>query len=297
MAMNIPPNTWMVALKRLSRNKLAMLCALLLLVTVVACYGAGLSPYGYAEQNLALGATAPSLQHWLGTDVLGRDNLTRILYGGQLSLAVAFASTSVALFIGISWGGIAGYAGGRTDIIMMRIVDSLYALPFMILIILLMVVFGRNLLLMFLAIGAVEWLTMARIVRAQVMMIKQQDYVLAAELLGLPTSTILTRHILPNIIGPVIIYTTLTIPQVILLESFLSFLGLGVQPPQSSWGVLVANGVETMEQYPWLLIAPAGVLSLVLFAFNFLGDGLRDALDPKSTSNTTHDPITTGPAV
>tara|TARA_B100001094_G_C18052543_1_gene730824 strand:- start:326 stop:949 length:624 start_codon:yes stop_codon:yes gene_type:complete len=207
------------------------------------------------------------------------------MYGGRVSLLVGFIATSVALVIGVSWGAVAGYAGGKIDAFMMRLVDILYALPFMIFIILLMVVFGKNLLLLFLAIGAVEWLTMARIVRGQVMTLKRQEFIEAAHSIGLPKQTIIVRHIVPNAIGPIIIYATLTVPNVMLLEAFLSFLGLGIQPPESSWGLLINYGVETMEEYPWLLIFPGLALTVTLFALNFLGDGLRDALDPKTSKD------------
>lgn len=200
-------------------------------------------------------------------------------------MMVGFIATAVALAIGVIYGAVAGYVGGRVDAVMMRLVDILYALPFMIFIILLMVVFGRNLLLLFFAIGAVEWLTMARIVRGQVMSLRKQEFVEAAHSLGLSQWIIIRRHIIPNTLGPVIVYTTLTIPSVMLLEAFLSFLGLGIQPPQSSWGLLINYGVETMEEYPWLLIFPGIALSLTLFALNFLGDGLRDALDPRTSKD------------
>lgn len=258
------------------------------IVLCVLCFVAigapWISPYSYSAQDLALGPTPPSSAHWLGTDLFGRDLLTRIIYGSRISLMVGFVATTVALLIGVLWGAIAGYAGGRVDNMMMRTVDILYALPFTIFIILLMVAFGRNIFLLFLAIGAVEWLTMARIVRGQVIQIKQQDYIEAAISFGLSSWQIIRRHVIPNVSGYVIVYATLTVPNVILLESFLSFLGLGVQPPQSSWGVLIAQGVETMEEYPWLLLFPAMVFSLTLFSLNFLGDGLRDALDVQ-TSN------------
>ncbi|HCO61697.1 MAG TPA: peptide ABC transporter permease [Porticoccaceae bacterium] len=277
---------WQDAWQRLRKNHMAIGGLIVLLfMCLAALLTPWIAPYGYEEQNLALGASPPSLEHWLGTDTLGRDLLTRLLYGGRISLAVGFIATAVALLIGVLYGTIAGYAGGRVDAAMMRLVDILYALPFMIFIILLMVIFGRNILLMFLAIGAVEWLTMARIVRGQVQSLKQQEFVEAALALGLSQWTIIRRHLIPNTLGPVIVYTTLTIPSVMLFEAFLSFLGLGIQPPQSSWGLLISYGVETMEEYPWLLIFPGLVLSITLFSLNFLGDGLRDALDPRTSAD------------
>jgi oligopeptide transport system permease protein len=277
---------WQDAWVRLRRNKLAMFGLVFLVSILLLCLLAPwLTPYGYEEQNLRLGATPPSAAHWLGTDGFGRDLLTRVLYGGRVSLMVGFIATAVALVIGVSYGAIAGYAGGRVDGVMMRLVDILYALPFMIFIILLMVVFGRNLLLLFLAIGAVEWLTMARIVRGQIQALRQMEFVEAAISLGLGPAAIIFRHLIPNALGPVIVYTTLTIPNVMLLEAFLSFLGLGIQPPASSWGLLISGGVETMEEYPWLLIFPGMALTLTLFALNFLGDGLRDALDPRTSGD------------
>ncbi len=277
---------WQDAWWRLRRNTLAVLSACLLLVMALACIaGPWLSPYGYEEQNLLLGAAPPSAVHWLGTDGFGRDLLTRILYGGRISLMVGLIATGVALCIGVTWGAVAGYCGGRIDAVLMRIVDILYALPFMIFVVLLMVVFGRNLLLLFFALGAVEWLTMARIMRGQVQALTQQEFVEAALSLGLSQRVILFRHLVPNALGPLIVYTTLTIPSVMLLEAFISFIGLGIQPPQSSWGSLIADGVETMEEYPWLLIYPGLALSVTLFALNFLGDGLRDALDVRAAKD------------
>ena len=267
------------AWRRLKKNKPAMFGLVVLAVLIVlSVLAPWITPYSYAEQNLELGPSPPSPAHWLGSDLFGRDLLTRMLYGSRISLAVGFIATAVALLIGVTWGALAGYLGGRIDAWMMRAVDVLYALPFTIFIILLMVVFGNNIILLFLAIGAVEWLTMARIVRGQVLHVKQQDFVEAAVSLGLTRLQIIARHVIPNVMGPVIVYATLTVPNVILLESFLSFLGLGVQPPQSSWGLLISFGVETMEEYPWLLLFPAALLSLTLFSLNFLGDGLRDAL-------------------
>lgn len=273
---------WHDASLRLRKNKMAMFGLIMLLsLVVISLLTPFIAPYSYETQNLDLGASPPSSSHWLGTDVLGRDLLTRLMYGSRISLMVGFIATSVALLIGVLWGTVAGYIGGRVDAFMMRIVDVLYALPFAIFIVLLTVIFGRSLLLLFIAIGAVEWLTMARIIRGQVLSIKQQEFVEAAQAMGLSQWQIITRHLIPNALGPIIIYTTLTIPSVILLESFLSFLGLGIQPPQSSWGSLISYGVETMEEYPWLLIFPGLLLSITLFSLNFLGDGLRDALDPR----------------
>lgn len=274
------------AFYRLRKNKMAMLgLVFLLLLIAVALLTPMIAPYTYDAQDLELGAKPPSAEHWLGTDTLGRDLLTRIMYGSRISLMVAFVATTVALCIGVLWGATAGFFGGRIDSIMMRIVDVLFALPFTMIIILLTVVLGSSMLLLYLAIGAVEWLTMARIVRGEVMNIKQQEFVEAAITMGMSPWQIITRHLIPNVIGTVIVYATLTVPSVILLESFLSFLGLGIQPPQSSWGSLISSGVEVMEEFPWLILFPSLVLALTLFSLNFLGDGLRDALDPRASKD------------
>ena len=277
---------WQDAWLRLKKNRAAVAGGVVLITMVIlALLTPLIAPYSYEAQNLDLGASPPTAAHWLGTDIFGRDLLTQILYGGRISLAVGFIATAVALVIGVTWGAVAGYVGGRVDAAMMRFVDILYALPFMIFIILLMVVFGRNILLLFLAIGAVEWLTMARIMRTQVQALRQQEFVEAAISLGLSPSAIIFKHIIPNAIGPIIVYTTLTIPSVMLLEAFLSFLGLGIQPPQTSWGLLISYGAETMEEYPWLLIFPGLALTITLFSLNFLGDGLRDALDVRGSKD------------
>jgi oligopeptide transport system permease protein len=277
---------WRDAWLRLRKNHLAVFGAWTLVIVTIACVaGPWFSPYHYEDQNLALGAAPPSLHHWLGTDTLGRDLLVRILYGGRVSLAVGLCATVVALSIGVIYGAVAGFVGSKLDAVMMRAVDIMYSLPFTIFVILLMVLFGRNIFLLFAAIGAVSWLTMARIVRGEVMSLKRTEFVEAAHALGFSRRRILFRHILPNVLGPIIVYTTLTIPAVMLLEAFLSFLGLGVQPPMSSWGSLIKSGADSMEEYPWLLIYPGTVFSLTLFSLNFLGDGLRDALDVRSSSD------------
>jgi oligopeptide transport system permease protein len=273
---------WSDAIYRLTRNKAAMFGACILMILIIsAALAPWIAPYSYSFQNLQLGASPPSSEHILGTDILGRDLLSRILYGARISLLVGFVATGVALVIGVSWGIIAGYAGGKVDSVMMRIVDVLYGLPFIIFIILLMVIFGRNLWLLFGAIGAVEWL----IVRGQVIGLKNQEFVMAAKAMGVSNFSMFRKHLLPNILGPIAVYATLTIPQVMLLEGFLSFLGLGIQPPMSSWGTLIKDGVESMEEYSWLLIYPGLTFTITLFALNFFGDGLRDALDPKTTDN------------
>ena len=277
---------WQDAIRRLIQNRAAMIGGITVVILIVlAVFAPWIAPYSYSYQNLDLGASPPSAEHLLGTDVLGRDLLSRLLYGARISLLVGFVATGGALVIGVSWGIVAGYFGGRVDSVMMRIVDVLYGLPFIIFIILLMVIFVRNIWLLFAAIGDVEWLTMARIVRAQVIGLKNQEFVQAAQVMGVGNLSMFRRHILPNILGPIAVYATLTIPQVMLLEAFLSFLGLGIQPPMSSWGTLIRYGVESMEEHYWLLIYPGLTFTITLFALNFFGDGLRDALDPKTSDN------------
>jgi oligopeptide transport system permease protein len=232
-------------------------------------------------RELTLTADVHRVRFLFGTDTVGRDLLTRTLFAGRISLSIGFLATLVALVIGVSWGAASGYAGGHVDLLMMRIVDILYSLPFIFFVILLVVFFGRNFVLMFIAVGAVEWLDMARIVRGQAISLKRQEYVQAAEAMGVGPGGILKRHIVPNLAGPVIVYMTLMVPRVILLESFLSFLGLGVQEPMTSWGVLISEGARNIEGTPWMLFFPSAFLVTTLFALNFLGDGLRDALDPK----------------
>lgn len=277
-----PAGLWSDARRRLERNRVAVAAAFFLafvsLLALLAPWLPGLADP--AAQDLRLGATWPSAAHWFGTDELGRDAFARVVYGGRISLLVGLVGTLVSLVIGVSWGAVAGYAGGKLDELMMRVVDVLYALPNIFLVILLLVFFSRSLLMLFVALGLVQWLTMARIVRGQVLSLKHQTFVEAARALGATDPSIVFRHIVPNTLGPVIVYTTLTVPAVILQEAFLSFLGLGVQPPAASWGTLVSDGARVLALFPWLVLFPGLALSLTLLAFNFLGDGLRDALDP-----------------
>ena len=300
---------WVGAWYRLRKNKMALAGGVFILLL------AGLSFIGpfflegdyYTNTVLEDKLTAPGGEYTLGSDHLGRDQLGRIIKGGQISLLVGLVATFVSLTIGIGYGTISGYFGGKIDSVMMRIVDILYSLPFVIFVILLMVfakdlgdsidewfrargsdfsISGQwNMLLLFVAIGAVEWLTMARIVRGQVMSLRRQEFIEACISLGLPTRRILFRHMVPNILGPVIVYTTLTIPAVMLLEAFLSFLGLGVQPPTPSWGLLIKDGADRMREAWWMLVFPGALFAITLFSFNFVGDGLRDALDPKTSKD------------
>ena len=275
---------WQDALSRLKRNRAAVASlAILAVIALLAVLAPLLSPYAFDDVDFDAVRMPPDLAqaHWFGTDPNGRDLFVRTLYGARVSLMVGLAATSVSLVIGMTYGAIAGYFGGRIDALMMRLVDVLYALPFLFFVILLMVVFGRHIVLIFVAIGAVEWLTMARIVRGQVLSLRRREFIEAAVAGGVSTAKIIRRHVIPNSIGPVIVYATLTVPQVILIESFLSFLGLGVQEPYTSWGVLISEGAAEMETAPWLLVFPALFLATTLFCFNFIGDGLRDALDPK----------------
>lgn len=273
------------AWRRLMRSRMNAWALGFLAVLVLLCgLGPELSPYDQSLQNLELKATNPSLAHWLGTDPLGRDMLTRILHGGRVSLEVGLLATAVAAIIGVFYGMVSGLAGGRTDAAMMRIVDILYAFPFINFVILLMAIVGREFWLIFVAIGAVEWLTMARVVRGQVLALKNLEFIIAARACGAGFWHIVWRHLLPNVLGPIIIYASLTVPGVMLLEAALSFLGLGIQPPDASWGVLIQEGARSMESYPWLLLYPGIFFSTTLLALNLLGDGLRDAFDPKSMS-------------
>jgi oligopeptide transport system permease protein len=275
---------WVDAWHRLLKNRAALVSAVIMIIMVLlVLFGPLLVPWEGDFTDWENTSSPPSMEtgHWFGTDAVGRDLLVRTLEGGRISLLVGLVATLVSLVIGVTYGAVAGYYGGMTDRVMMRIVDIIYALPFMFFVILLMVVFGRHIVLIFVAIGAVNWLDMARIVRGQTLSLKNTEFVEAARACGVDHHAIIRRHIIPNLIGVVIVYVTLTIPQVILVESFLSFLGLGVQEPMSSWGALVNDGAQDMESAPWTLVFPAAFLTTTLYCFNYIGDGMRDALDPK----------------
>ena len=273
------------AWRRLMRQRInAIALGFLVLLVLLCVFGPLLSHYTQDQQDLELKAAGPSMAHWLGTDQLGRDIATSILHGGRVSLEVGILATAVASFIGVIYGMVAGLTGMKLDSAMMRLVDILYPFPFINFVILLMVIVGREFWIIFVAIGAVEWLTMARVVRGQVLALKNLEFVTAARASGAGFWHILWKHMLPNVIGTVIIYSSLMVPGVMLLEAALSFLGLGIQPPDASWGVLIREGANAMETYPWLLLYPGLFFSATLLALNILGDGLRDAFDPKSMS-------------
>jgi oligopeptide transport system permease protein len=279
------------ALRRLRHNRLAMAG---LWVTVGLTVAAFIGPlvlhavwgYDYGDQDLDYGAHPPSLRHWFGTDYFGRDLLTRVLFGSQISLLVGLLAATVAASIGTLYGAISGFAGGHLDNLMMRLVDVIYSLPYMFLVIVLVTIFGKSLPLLFLSLGMVGWLTTARIVRGQMLSLKEREFVLAARNLGVRGRTILFRHLIPNTLGPIIVYFTLTVPSMILQEAFLSFLGLGVQAPRPSLGGLINDGAQHMAVFWWELVFPGSVMALLLFSLNFLGDGVRDALDPQLRGRT-----------
>ena len=273
---------WVESYYRFKKNKMAVISIFYLLFqALIAIFAPMLTSFSYEETDLILGAVAPNSTHWFGTDELGRDLFTRTLYGARISLAIGLLAVVVSLVIGTVYGAVSGYFGGRIDYFMQRFLEILYAIPFMILVIILLTMFGHNIFMLFIALGAIQWLTMARIVRGQVISLKEMEFVEAARCMGVERMMIIIRHMIPNILGPVIVYTTLAIPALILEEAFLSFLGVGVQEPMASWGTLISDGVTIMEEYPWALIFPSLTLMLTLLALNFLGDGLRDALDPK----------------
>lgn len=276
---------WRAAAARFLANRSAVVgLVLLALIVGFSLFAPLLSPHDMEEtywESIQIGPTFENA-HWFGTDANGRDLFVRIAAGGRISLAIGLITALTSLLIGVVYGAVAGYVGGRADEWMMRIVDVLYALPLIFFIIILVTVFGRNILLVFLAIGCIEWLTIARIVRGQTIAVKETEYIEAARSLGVPFGRMVLRHVVPNVLGPVIVFSTLLIPTVILVESFLSFLGLGVQEPSTSWGLLISQGTATLDTAPWLLLIPAGFLAATMFAFNFIGDGLRDALDPRA---------------
>ncbi|WP_418884994.1 ABC transporter permease [Aurantimonas endophytica] len=272
------------AMRRLFANKAAVVSLFLLaLIVLAALIGPYLLPYDYETPDWSAFGAPPSIEsgHYFGTDQNGRDLLARTLYGTRISLLVAIIATTVSVIVGVLYGAISGFVGGRVDQAMMRFVDVMYALPYILFVILLMVIFGRNVYLLFAAIGLLEWLTMARIVRGQTLSLKEREFVEAARASGVATFPIILRHIVPNLVGPVVIYATLTIPEIVITESFLSYLGFGVQEPLTSLGTLISEGSDVLEVSPWLLLFPGGVLVALLLAFAFVGDGLRDAFDPK----------------
>ncbi|MBQ6772707.1 MAG: ABC transporter permease [Synergistaceae bacterium] len=275
-------NYWQDAWGRLRTNKLALTgLAVIVVILVLAVIGPMLSPYEYDAQDFMISNEPPTLTHWFGTDMFGRDIFVRVLYGARISLAVGFLASFISLFIGVIYGGISGFAGGRLDDFMMRIVDIIYSVPMMIYVILLMVVVGPGLKSIFITLGISYWAPMARMVRAEVMRLKSEEFILAARVLGASSRRILLRHLIPNALGSVLVTLTFSIPGAIFTEAFLSFVGLGVSAPMASWGVLCSDASASLAIYPWQLFFPAGAISITILAFNFLGDGLRDALDPK----------------
>ncbi len=273
---------WQDVRRRLFRDPLAVLgLIVIVMVLVLAIFGPVFSPYEYDAQDFMIINEPPSWSHWFGTDMFGRDIFVRVLYGARISLAVGFLASFINLFIGVIYGGISGFTGGRTDNIMMSIVDVIYSVPVMIYVILLMVVVGPGLKSIFITLGISYWAGMARIVRAEVMRLKNEEFVLAARVLGASAGRILLRHLIPNAMGPILVTLTFSIPSAIFTESFLSFVGLGVSAPMASWGMLCSDAVGSLPIFPWQLFFPAGAISITILAFNFLGDGLRDALDPR----------------
>ena len=274
---------WRQAARRFRRNRAAMgSIGVLLVIALTSVLVPAFWPHAVEDASWENILLPPSFDnwHWFGTDANGRDQFVRVFYGGRISLTIGLMTTLVALGIGVGYGAIAGFTGGRTDGFMMRIVDILYSLPLLFFIIILVTVFGRNIFLIFVAIGAVEWLTLSRIVRGQTLSVKAKEYVESAVAIGLSKPAILRRYIIPNVVGPVVVYVTLLIPTNILIESYLSFIGLGVQEPLTSWGLLISQAVGQLDTAPWLILFPATFLAITMFCFNFIGDGLRDALDP-----------------
>ncbi len=280
-----PQSLWRQAARRFRRNRAAMgSIYVLVLIGVTSILIPALWPHGIEDANWESILSPPTLSnwHWFGTDANGRDLFVRVFYGGRVSLTIGLLTTLVALSIGVVYGSLAGFTGGRTDNLMMRFVDVLYSMPLLFFIIILVTVFGRNIYLVFVAIGCIEWLTMSRIVRGQTLAVKTREYVESAVAIGLTRGAILRRYIIPNVLGPVVVYVTLLIPTNIVVESYLSFIGLGVQEPLTSWGLLISQGAGQLDTAPWLIFFPATFLAVTMFCFNFIGDGLRDALDPSN---------------
>ncbi|MCJ7805987.1 MAG: ABC transporter permease [Clostridia bacterium] len=286
----VKPSTtyWQDAWRRLKQNPVAIASLILIvLIILVAIVGPLFSPYSYSDQNFDITNQGPSAEHWFGTDGLGRDQFTRVLHGARISLSIGFVASLLTLGVGVLYGGIAGFAGGRVDNIMMRFVDIMYSIPFLLWVIMMMVYLkeilpeNAGLISMYIALGLVFWLPMARIVRGQILSLKEQEFILAAYTIGASRWRILMRHLIPNCVGPIIITATLAIPEAIFTEAFLSFIGLGVSAPKASWGMLASDALTSLKSYPHLLFFPAGAICITLLAFNFLGDGLRDSLDPK----------------
>jgi oligopeptide transport system permease protein len=278
---------WADAWRRLRRNRMAIACGAIFLFMCMFSFAGPLLARWFAgvdglAQDARLGAVGPSWSHWFGTDQLGRDMLVRTMQGGQIAIMVALVATAMSVLIGVTYGSIAGYAAGKTDEAMMRFVDVMYAFPTLVFVIVIAAVLdSKSIVLLFALIGSISWLTMARIVRGQVLSLAHREFVEAARCLGASTPRVLFRHIVPNTLGPVVVYATATMPGVMLTEAFLSFLGVGVQAPQASWGTLVSEGAGVIAVYPWMLVGPGIVMSVTIFALNFLGDGLRDAFDPQ----------------
>lgn len=278
---------WRAAWWRWRRNRMAVACGLVFLAVALACalgpLIAGAAGVDGTTIDTRLGATPPAAAHWFGTDTLGRDMLVRVMIGGRIAIVIALVTTVIAVAIGVTYGAIAAYAGGHVDNLMMRIVDALYGFPTIVFIIVVMAVTGtRSVVALFALIAAISWLTLARITRGQVLALRQREFVEAARALGARPGRILVRHVLPNAAGPVIVYATLALPQVMITEAFLSFLGLGVQAPLASWGTLVTEGSSQIVVYPWLLVFPGAAMALAILTLNFIGDGVRDAFDPRS---------------
>lgn len=273
---------WQDAWRRLKQNKLAMTgLSVIIFLIIMAIVGPSINEYTYSQQNLVMKNLPPSAEYWFGSDNFGRDLFTRTWYGARISLFIGITAALIDLIIGVIWGGVAGYYGGKVDEVMMRFADILYGLPYILVVVLLMVVLGQGIFTIIIAMTVTGWVGMARIVRGEVLKLKEQEYVLASLAIGANFRRVLFKHLIPNALGPILVTLTLTIPSAIFTEAFLSFLGLGVQAPIASWGTMTSDGLDSLRYYPWLLFFPAIFISITMLAFNVLGDGLRDALDPR----------------